>query len=237
LRATFPALRRHERSSNIVLAHALKHVSAESVLTGFQFITDEEIELSSSQHPRYPDDPLWLTVWSYSESTITPCLDIVLSCLSWSLGNYPIFLWTPHSPHSSAFAGLPPKIAGLADRLLTYVPEKRVFSVFGRTPVSKVFASYWSSRTGLDIGPEPLYSAYFSYCTAESLRVSKRPLGEGYMRKATMSDLDAVAKLCEEFSLESVSSPSPLLKLDNLTMNIRSISRWASMALEEKVSS
>ncbi|KAH9929661.1 uncharacterized protein B0H18DRAFT_995581 [Fomitopsis serialis] len=44
-------------------------------------------------------------------------LDLVLSCLNWSLGDYPIFLWTPRRPGALPSDWLAPRITQLTEHL------------------------------------------------------------------------------------------------------------------------
>lgn len=210
LAAAYPTLRRHEASSNIVLAHALKRVSAEAALSGYQFICDADVEAflataePSSFIPHRNGDSLWLTLWNMAPSS-PPTLDLVLSCVNWTLGEYPIFLWTPRRPSSLSSEWLMPRINQLAEHLQSCVPPERVFSVFGTTPLVKAFARCWTDMTGFTVEPEPFYAAYFSYCTLETFKDCDALLPEGHaLRRATMRDLECVAGLCKEFADDSV---------------------------------
>ncbi|KAI0931511.1 hypothetical protein AcW1_001100 [Taiwanofungus camphoratus] len=216
LAAAYPTLRRHEASSNIVLAHALKRVSAEAALSGYQFICDADVEAflataePSSFIPHRNGDSLWLTLWNMAPSS-PPTLDLVLSCVNWTLGEYPIFLWTPRRPSSLSSEWLMPRINQLAEHLQSCVPPERVFSVFGTTPLVKAFARCWTDMTGFTVEPEPFYAAYFSYCTLETFKDCDALLPEGHaLRRATMRDLECVAGLCKEFADDSVFFPLSL---------------------------
>ena len=211
LAAAYPTLRRHEASANIVLAHALKRVSAEAALSGYQFICDSDVEAwldttdPSAFTARPTNDSFWLTLWTFSSPSSIPTLDLVLSCVNWTLGNYPVFLWTPDRGSSLSSTWLTPRIQQLANHLRQCVPPERVFSVFGMTTLVKPFARYWSNVTSLAIEPEPFYAAYFSYCTTETFVDAPAPLPEGHcLRRASMKDLEAVAQLCKEFADDSV---------------------------------
>ncbi|GBE77432.1 hypothetical protein BKA93DRAFT_51891 [Sparassis latifolia] len=212
LALAYPTLRRHEASANIVLAHALKRVSAEAALSGYQFISDSDVEawlsatdLSSMKSHRNCDS-FWLTVWSGTSSR--PTLDLVLSCINWTLGDYPIFLWTPHRRTLSSPEWLIPRIIQLVEQLHFCVPPERVFSVFGMTPLVKTFARCWSDLTGFLIEPEPFYAAYFSHCTPETFKYSDAMLPQGHvLRRATVRDVEPVAQLCKEFADDSVYFP------------------------------
>ncbi|KAI0778710.1 hypothetical protein BD413DRAFT_609283 [Trametes elegans] len=210
-----PILRRHEASSNIILAHALKRVDAQSALSGFEFTSDLDIQerLSSTDLdsfvPRPTKGAFWLTVWSYSSPSASPALDLVLACVDWTLGDYPIFLWTPNRVSASSSAWLAPRISELAAHLNNCVPPERVFSVFGLTSLVKAFTRAWTQMTGFAVEPEPFYAALFSYCNARTFRQSDTPLPEGHLlRKATPQDLEPVARLCKEFADDSVRATS-----------------------------
>lgn len=213
LAASYPTLRRHEASANIVLAHALKRVSAEAALSGYQFRCDSDVEAwldtvdPSAFAPHPTQESFWLTLWSFSSSSSVPTLDLVLSCVNWTLGNYPIFMWTPNRALTLSSTWLTPRIEQLVEHLRQCVPPERVFSVFGMTALVKPFARHWSNLTGFRVNPDPFYSAYFSYCTPNTFVDSTANLPDGHrLRRASMLDLEAVSQLCKEFADDSVRS-------------------------------
>jgi len=170
------------------------------------------------------NEPFWLTVWSSPSPFIPPTLDVVLSCLSWKLGDYPIFLWTPKNPTSVSPSWLTPRIEVLAERLLEMVPPQRVFSIFGMTQLVKSFTHYWSSLVHCPIEPEPFYAAYYSFCNPETFKESSSgddtlPRGDS-IRRARTEDLAAVAQLCKEFADDSVYFP---LEIDAATVEAREL--------------
>lgn len=210
LAAAYPTLRRQEASSNIVLAHALKRVSTEAALSGYQFTSDSDVDSwlatadASSFAPHRTTGAFWLTLWS-SRPSAPPALDMILACVDWTLGNYPIFLWSPRRPSEHSSSWLAPRIAQLAHHLRQCVPPERVFSVFGMTSLVKSFSHYWSQLTGFAIERDPFYAAYFSFCNASTFKPSNAPLPAGHrLRRALMSDLEQVAQLCKEFADDSV---------------------------------
>lgn len=203
LSATHSHLQDKERSSNIIFAHALKRLRKEvgSALTSPR---DVENWLNSPAH-NVPEDPnaFWLTVWTVDPAQDTATLDIILSCVDWTLGNYPIFLWSPQ-PGDKAWGT--PRIAELTNSLLECVPPERVFSVFGMTWVVKTFSEYWAGLTGHEVESEPFYAALLSYCTQSTLTDSSTRLPAGHViRLAIQSDVESVAQLCKEFGDDSVS--------------------------------
>ena len=231
LSATFPTLRRYEASANIVFAHALKLLGSEAALTGCHFTNESDVSTwwKQATHPPTPshvvadptavsskattvnNEPFWLTVWSSPSPFVPPTLDIVLSCLSSTLGDYPIFLWTPKSPTSMSSAWLTSRVELLAEHLLDMVPPQRVFSIFGMTQLVKPFTRYWSDLVKCPIEPEPFYAAYYSFCNQETFKEPNVPLprGDG-IRRAKIEDLVAVAQLCKEFADDSV-RPCPVI--------------------------
>ena len=239
LSATFPTLRRHEESANIVLAHALKLLGSEAALTGCHFINESDVSTwlrqetrplpsslpsSPRSHVAYPstaitkkqmvangrNEPFWLTVWSSPSPSTPPTLDIVLSCVSWTLGDYPIFLWTPKNPTSVSPSWLAPRVELLAEHLLDIVPPCRVFSIFGMTQLVKSFTRYWSDLVKCAIESEPFYAAYYSFCNPDTFNESDDPLPRGdSIRRANIEDLAAVSQLCKEFADDSVRGTYP----------------------------
>ncbi|KAI0066494.1 hypothetical protein BV25DRAFT_1390316 [Artomyces pyxidatus] len=223
LTATFPTLRRHEAASNIVLAHALKLLGSEAALTGCHFINESDVQKwwktprPSSPTPTYSGqrptktEPFWLTVWSSPSPFIAPTLDLVLACVSWTLGDYPVFLWTPKHPSLISSSWLVPRMELLADHLLDYVPPERVFSVFGLSSLAKTFSKIWSDLSGVAIEPEPFYAAYYTYCNLATFKESDEILPADHsIRRAGPSDLDEVAQLCKEFADDSVYFPATI---------------------------
>ena len=136
-----------------------------------------------------------------------PVLDLVLSCLSWTLGNYPVFLWTPRRPGTIQSDWLSVRIVQLTDYLRICVPPERVYSVFGMTQLVKTFARHWSRLTGFVVNSEPFYAAHFSYCDTSIFQASDARLPRGHeLRKAKPRDMEAVAQLCKEFADDTVRS-------------------------------
>ena len=211
LAVAYPTLRRHEASANIVLAHALKRVSADAALSGLQFTSDADVEAwlssadASSFTPHPNSDAFWLTMWSQSPSSGAPVLDMVLACVNWTLGNYPIFLWTPKNSNSLSHPWLAPRMRQMTECLQRCVPPERVFSVFGKTALVTTFAHAWTNLTGFTVEPEPFYAAYFSFCNTKTFKHSSVQLPAGdQLRRAVMGDLEYVAQLCKEFADDSV---------------------------------
>ena len=152
------------------------------------------------------NEPLWLTVWSSSSPFVPPTLDIVLSCVNSTLGDYPIFLWTPRNPTSLSPSWMIPRVKLLAEHLLDIVPPCRVFSIFGMTQLVKSFTRSWSDLVRCPIEPEPFYAATYSFCNRETFKEFHDPLSrEDNIRRANMGDLAQVAQLCKEFADDSVS--------------------------------
>ena len=203
LSVTHSHLQNKERSSNIIFAHALKRLRKEA-RSALATPRDVEDWLFFPRH-RVPDDPnaFWLTVWSVDPTDDTPTLDLVLSCVDWTLGNYPIFLWSPQSEDKT---WLVPRITKLTNYLLECVPSERVFSVFGMTWLVKTFSEYWTGLTGHEVEPEPFYAALLSNCTESTFVDSSFELPAGHaIRLATKSDVESLAQLCKEFGDDSVS--------------------------------
>lgn len=202
LAAAYPTLIHHEQSANIILAHALQKSSSNYSSANGGAVTG----LQSNAFSSPPNAcSFWLTVWSCKSS---PTIDLILSCVSSTLGNYPVFLWSPYLPASMSKAWLSPRIAGLVQHLLASVAPRRVFSVFGKTSLVKSFSNCWAEVTGVPIEPLPFYAAYYTFCTPQSLRPFDCEIPAGhFIRRATQRDLDSVARLCKEFADDSVSKP------------------------------
>lgn len=217
LSATHSHLQDRERSSNIVFAHALKRLRKEA---GSALNTPRDVDrwLRFPSH-RISEDPhaFWLTVWTVDPTKNTATLDLVLSCIDWTLGNYPIFLWSPQ-PKDETWAI--PRITKLTNHLLGFVPPERVFSVFGMTWLVETFSEYWRGLTGHEVESEPFYAALLSHCTQPTFIDSCSRLPAGHViRLAAQQDVESVAQLCKEFGDDSVS----VCSLESLLLEGRGI--------------
>lgn len=209
LAVAYPTLRKHERSSNIILGHALKKITAEAVLTGCQFVTSSEVTLDAESSDKFGDS-LWLTLWSTSPQGVID-LDLILACHSAGRHELPVFLWAPKSKVLSSPQWLPPRITALANRLASCVSPMRVFSVFGMATLVTAFSKYWTSLTGFQVETQPFYSAYFTFCTEETFIDSDIDLPPGHViRRGAISDIEGIAKLGKGFADDSVCNDSPL---------------------------
>lgn len=203
LAVTYPTLCKHERSSNIILAHALKKISAEAALTGCQFVTQSEVALDAPSSDDLSDS-LWLTVWTTSSQGILE-LELVLACHRAGQHELPVFLWAAQPRMLPSPQWLTPRVTALADRLASCVLPTRVFSVFGMTALVKAFSKYWTCLTGFQVEPQPFYSAYLSYCTKETITGSEDNLPFGHcIRRGMFSDIEDTAQLCKGFADDSV---------------------------------
>ncbi|KAG6380948.1 hypothetical protein JVT61DRAFT_5341 [Boletus reticuloceps] len=206
LAVSYPTLRKHERSSNIIVAHALKKVTAEAALTGCQFVTQSEVTLHAPSSDELGDS-LWLTVWSTSPQGILE-LELVLACHRVGQHELPVFLWATQHKMLSSPQWLAPRVSALADRLASCVPPTRVFSVFGMTALVKAFSRCWTSLTGFEVEPDPFYLAYFTCCTKETLTESKADLPFGHViRRGVISDVEDIARLGKGFADDSIHFP------------------------------
>lgn len=209
LAAVYPELCRDEKSSGIIFAHALKRLGTEA---GHRFSSEADLcdwlrSRSCASSSNRESKSFWLTVWSHRTPSAQPHLDLILSCIDWTLGKYPIFLWAPRCPEMAESTWLIPRIVKLTDTLLSSVPPERVFTVFGMTPLVKAFTKCWSDFTGFRLEKEPIYAAFLSYCTSASfIDGDSCVLSEHQMRLANMGDLASVAQLCKEFADDSVCS-------------------------------
>lgn len=203
LDATYPTLRQHERSSHLLLAHALKRAPAEYVLTECQYLTEADVQLPPYTQP-IPAHNFWLTVWSQPAKSM-PVLDMVLSCLDSSLGKQPIFLWTRVEQSLPPPQWLSRRVGDMAAHLHACVEPERVFSVFGVHSLVNAFVNAWTGLTGLSPAPDPLYTAYSAFCTQQTLK-SPVSAAAHMSRKANITDVNKAARLCEEFANSSVCS-------------------------------
>ncbi|KAG9314131.1 hypothetical protein JVU11DRAFT_4916 [Chiua virens] len=206
LAVAYPTLCKNERSSNIILANALKKVSVEDALTGCQFVTQSEVA-PDAPSTEEPGESLWLTLWSTSPQG-TAELDLVLACHRAGQHELPVFLWATQLKMLASPQWLAPRVTALADRLASYVPPTRVFSVFGMSTLVKSFGKYWTNLTGFQVEPQPFYTAYLTYCTKETITDSdvELPLGD-VIRRGTMSDIEGIAKLGKGFADDSIHFP------------------------------
>ena len=153
---------------------------------------------------------LWISCSSNPPSSPTS-VDFVLSCTSNHLGHYPIFIFTtlPSEKHTSEDVIV--RLTSMATTLFDLVPKERVFSIFAPESITRIFSSIWTDITGVGLeraeDPE-YYAAKISYCTKSSFRPRSKSLLPGMqyeLRQARNEDTLAVAQLCYNFAIESVS--------------------------------
>jgi hypothetical protein len=188
LEATRSSLRQHQRKLNVILPHAEKLAAQER-----------------SGQP-FKEGQFWITGWSYSPSqSQSPSLDIVLSCTEHNLGTYPIFLVVLRDLPSIPDTSLDPQMRELARFLASKTDLSRVFSIYGQERPTLFLSRYWSDLTGARLISEPYYAASSSYCTRATLMKRDHSVPSGHeMRLARQTDLEAVARLCQEFADDSV---------------------------------
>jgi hypothetical protein len=223
LSVAYPTLRRFELSANIILAHALKCAPAEYVLTECQFHIEADMQLPSPTAP-IPAKNFWLTVWSHPAKS-APILNMVLSCLHSSLGDYPIFLWTPVEQSLLLPQWLSHRLGHLVPYLRACVDPERVFAAFGAANIVTAFAEVWTALTGFQTSPEPLYTAFSAFCTPHTFKTPISAATPHVVRRATLIDAQGVGRLCQDFANSSVGARLPRLEIYILTPlpSIRSI--------------
>lgn len=242
LLCSYTALCQREISASIILAHALELVQEESerlyAYRRERYITRIGISESEPRERSPIRRNFWLTVWGCS----TPQTEfheplLVLSCLEWALGDYPIFLWSSDQPGTTAEDELHNRLRAVQSALLDIVQPHRVFSVFGRSDLVAEFKRTWVARTGIIEEPEPFYEALLTYCTKDSFRPFEGPRpGRDSIRIAEPSDLTSVANLCKEFAetsvrFQSITGSTDLhILVDILPVNVRKGRAGSTMA-------
>ncbi|KZS96200.1 hypothetical protein SISNIDRAFT_483585 [Sistotremastrum niveocremeum HHB9708] len=187
--AAFPqslwdAFRAHEQDANVIYPHAQKTLRAE--LEG---------------RPT-PPDQLWMTVTSPDDDTP----DLVLSCTSWALGTYPVFIFSTHPISTLSSQWINTRIHLLASELYSQVPAERIYSVFAPSAITKAFVRIWESISGMVAVRDPYYAASISHCTRQTFRNRRSTMiaGTSYeLRKGVESDIPEVAELCRGFASTS----------------------------------
>lgn len=213
----YPKLQEHEATSNIILAHAMEYVEAEQA--NIIELTTDTVAVQPRKDQRNPLLPpsgyFWFSSWEVGQRRFLkpPKLIIVLSCLSWELGDYPIFLWSSDKPSNLRDGSLRnDHIAALAKALANFVPKERVFAIFGQTVLVEAFASQWT-QLGVEQIEEPIYSALLSCCNIDTLKArgaTVLPTSHN-IRRCVVEDLrsdnllQALSHMCKGFADESVS--------------------------------
>jgi hypothetical protein len=106
--AVWSAFKTHEINSNIMYPHAIKC-------------------LKHSQSKNKPAQQLWITL-SFKHGHDTPYeIDFVLSCTSWALGDYPIFIFTTAPYTSLSLHWLQPRLMLIVQKLTGLVPLERMY--------------------------------------------------------------------------------------------------------------
>ncbi|KAL5495095.1 hypothetical protein ACEPAI_557 [Sanghuangporus weigelae] len=210
---TYSVLCQREISANIILSHALEFSQAESERLNAYRREQNGAQIGLSRvrasERRTADRNFWLTVWTTSDPKQESSeLQLVLSCLTEYLGDYPVFLWSSDMPDSTDEDKLHSRLRALQVALLDIIPPERVFSVFGRSDLVKGFRRAWVSRTGFIEEPESFYEALLTFCTKDTIRSSTQPEPtRGTIRKAESTDLPSVSTLCKEFADTSIYFP------------------------------
>ncbi|KAF8530013.1 hypothetical protein BU17DRAFT_59792 [Hysterangium stoloniferum] len=180
--SVWSTLQNNERSANVILPHAL-----------------------ISYDRDYCHDQWWITCETTNDRNTPPCLEFILSCTTWHMGTYPIFIICTSPRGHLSLAHLAPRMAALAVELQSCVPVERVYSIFAATPIAKSFAQAWSNITGVELEKKLYYSAQLTYCSQSTL--IKNPILANdlayRLRLATEQDIQKVAILCYEFASTS----------------------------------
>lgn len=197
--ASLDTLMQKEEQSNIILPFALKQQRREQ-----EMLRGQPVRSSTTQN-------LWLCVWTNRASSRSSApkvsLDFVFAINDNSFGGYPLFIWSNHPAGDLMPSFLDRRVQMAVVQLHRMVPPERIFSVFGLAPVVASFRSVWSHITGKRAEQVPFYAAKFTLCTKFTLQPSiGLPHGD-CMRAATAQDADQVARLCQEFSEDSVFFP------------------------------
>jgi hypothetical protein len=103
--AVWNAFRTHEINSNIMYPHAIK-------------------SLKHSQSGRSKQH--WITLASKHSRDSPYEIDLILSCTSWALGDYPIFIFTTKTFSSLSLHWLQPRLQLVIEELVGLVPLERM---------------------------------------------------------------------------------------------------------------
>ena len=172
----------------------------------------------ASNFPRGSDsEQLWIVVYDDANN-----IEFVLSCTKGPLGHYPIFIVASKSSaqldqEERRGKNIADALSPLVICLLKEVPPQRVFSVFSIAKVTEKFAEIFEEHTlqqyGVQAIKNPYYDATFAFCTSETFVESQDftfRLQESEdiviaLRRADMSHLEGIKRMCKKFSETSVS--------------------------------
>jgi len=127
-------------------------------------------------------------------------IDMVLSCTSWALGDYPIFIFTTKPFSSLSLHWLQPRLQLIVQELVRLVPLERIYSVFAPAPITKMFVRTVQSLTGLVPIQSPYYAASLSFCNRQSFRDRRQTADSHVLRLAQETDISKAAALCKGFA-------------------------------------
>jgi len=83
----------------------------------------------------------------------------------------------PNSLHRDEGRSLPiSSLVSAARQLLAHVPTHRIYSVFGRDILSRMFATIWTHQTNIPNISDPCYLGRIMYLTRATLELKKREL-------------------------------------------------------------
>jgi len=175
------ALNLNPVDSNIILAHALKTLDNEKA--GYLPLPGQ----------------LWIVCSSGDN------VDLILSCTTGPMGKYPIFIYSPHSQIDNQY--MRPRMECLVGALSLAVTPRRVYSVFARDPITRMFVTLWSQKIQVPRYDRPYYHARLLSCTQQSFINQPALVLPGLtceFRLATEEDIPEAAILCRGFSEASV---------------------------------
>ena len=170
-------LESREREANCILPHARKYRDIERGRGLKPSPTPFESRVHSSALPSRIHAPfdasqpfhkqLWITLWS--QRSVDPVLDFVITVTHSEIDNLPIFLWSSVDPVRLTKSFLVPRFTFISRILCSLVPTSRVYSVFGPNILTKFFADAWLEETRIRTYPKAYYEAALTFLTRDTL--------------------------------------------------------------------
>jgi len=129
---------------------------------------------------------------------------LILACTDGVTGKYPVFLFTP-IPYVAMEddAYLYQSLFSAVRHLQTAVPTHRIYSVFGRVMLARMFAIIWTQQTNIPVISDAYYHCKITYLTCATFELKKSELPSipmAQIRPAELRDWEGVARLCYYFA-------------------------------------
>lgn len=212
LQAVGPWLRANPKAANTILPHSemlstLNHHQSGPSSTETHWIACWSL---SSPQPSAREDPNGLPMEEDAHPGLAPQLCLVLMAAESCSGSWPVFLFSPSTPHPHTQDGPPlaEAVNATVSRLLELRPPQRTCSIFGPAPLVAVFSTIWEAHSIHPRQQAPLQrTKMLGLQNARAIHATIRVPRPGNIRAATESDIAVLINLLQLTSPVSFQTP------------------------------